>query len=291
MTLKSWVNAHSILSFAVLTVAITSTAWGLLLWLFGRQPIDELIGEPLAIILIYLGAGGPSLAAVVLTAYTSGRSGLRSLGRRLVRVKFPVFAWLLALGLPVAMACLVVGLYRLTGNELGPAVLPAWYLVIPPSALAAFFAGPLCEELGWRGYLQPRLLSVYSPFVTALLVGTLWCFWHIPLSFTPGTTPELNSLGSWLVYWVDTIFLAAIMLAIVVGARGSVLAAMLFHWVSNITFDQIVKPVFPEAPEAAWDQIGNLYLGVLGVCALVAIVMVSRNGQALMRRAMATGTL
>ncbi len=72
MTLKSWVNAHSILSFAVLTAATTGAAWGLLLWLFGRQPIDELIGEPLAVVLIYLGAGGPSLAAVVLTAYTWG---------------------------------------------------------------------------------------------------------------------------------------------------------------------------------------------------------------------------
>lgn len=167
---------------------------------------------------------------------------------------------------------------------------PVWYLVIPPSAIAAFFAGPLCEELGWRGYLQPRLLKHYSPLVTALLIGTLWCFWHLPLSFTPGTTPELNSLGAWLLYWVDTVFLAAIMLAIVVGARGSVLAAMLFHWVSNITFDQIVKPVFPALPDAAWDQVGNVYLGVLGACAVIAIVMVSRQGRVIVKKApLATG--
>jgi membrane protease YdiL (CAAX protease family) len=271
---KKWVNRRPLLSFTALTFAITFASWGLLLFLYGRAPIDELISQPSALLLVYLGAGGPSIAAIVLTAYTDGRPGLRALRKRFLTFRFPLLAWLAALLLPLLLASLSVAFTHSGGNALGEFVLPNNYLIIPLAAVPFFFAGPLCEELGWRGYLQPKLLAHYSPWLTAILIGTVWCFWHIPLSFTPDTTPVLNSTGTWFLYWADTILIAAIMLAIVLWANGSVIAAMLFHWMSNIAFSHIIEPMYPNATDDAWQSVATTHMIILliaGVAALYAV--------------------
>jgi membrane protease YdiL (CAAX protease family) len=41
--------------------------------------------------------------------------------------------------------------------------------------------GPLFEEFGWRGFLQPRLQRVLPPWIAAISVGIMWAAWHLPL--------------------------------------------------------------------------------------------------------------
>lgn len=274
---KEWVNANPLLSFTVLTVAITFIAWGLLLFLYGRAPIDTLITQPSAVLLIYLGAGGPSIAAIILTAHTDGRPGLRALRDRFLTVRFPLLVWMSAVFLPLLLAALSLLLANPDSDALGEVVLPNSFLIIPLAAIPIFFAGPLCEELGWRGYLQPKLLTHHPPWLTAVLIGTVWCFWHIPLSFTPGTTPELSTASAWLLYWADTIFVAVIMLAIVIQANGSVIAAMLFHWMSNIAFSHILEPIYPNATEAAWQSIADTHMIILLIAAMLAMYVTHRS--------------
>lgn len=49
-----------------------------------------------------------------------------------------------------------------------------------------YFAGrsALGEEIGWRGYLVPRLLEQYSPNTVSLFVGCVWAIWHFPIMIT-----------------------------------------------------------------------------------------------------------
>ena len=44
----------------------------------------------------------------------------------------------------------------------------------------ALFGGPLGEEIGWRGYALPQLLSRYSPLASSLILGLVWGAWHAP---------------------------------------------------------------------------------------------------------------
>ncbi|MCI0607333.1 CPBP family intramembrane metalloprotease [bacterium] len=45
----------------------------------------------------------------------------------------------------------------------------------------------LREELGWQGYLLPRLQQRYSAFVCSIMIGIIWTFWHTPLFWrSPG---------------------------------------------------------------------------------------------------------
>jgi uncharacterized protein len=58
----------------------------------------------------------------------------------------------------------------------------------PLAALAyTLIAGPVAEEFGWHGYVQPRLMQCYSRMVTTAVLGAAWGLWHVPLYFLPGT--------------------------------------------------------------------------------------------------------
>ncbi|CAM3867250.1 MULTISPECIES: CPBP family intramembrane glutamic endopeptidase [Bacillus cereus group] len=47
-------------------------------------------------------------------------------------------------------------------------------------------AGPLGEELGWRGFAQIELQKKYSPLKASLIIGFWWGMWHLPIWFTTG---------------------------------------------------------------------------------------------------------
>lgn len=55
-----------------------------------------------------------------------------------------------------------------------------------------FFAGAL-EELGWRGFLQPRLQQQFSALWASVGIGVLWGLWHVPMI--------LAGLGNFTVFW------------------------------------------------------------------------------------------
>ena len=48
--------------------------------------------------------------------------------------------------------------------------------------------GPLFEEFGWRGFLQPRLQQLLPPWAATIAVGILWAAWHLPLFLVPWTS-------------------------------------------------------------------------------------------------------
>jgi membrane protease YdiL (CAAX protease family) len=37
------------------------------------------------------------------------------------------------------------------------------------------------EEIGWRGYLLPKLMEMYSPRVSIVISGIIWGLWHAPI--------------------------------------------------------------------------------------------------------------
>jgi membrane protease YdiL (CAAX protease family) len=64
----------------------------------------------------------------------------------------------------------------------------------PLGALAyTLLAGPLSEEFGWRGYVQPRLRRHYGRIAVTVPVGAAWGLWHVPLfhSRSPRGAPAL----------------------------------------------------------------------------------------------------
>ncbi|WP_353200560.1 CPBP family intramembrane glutamic endopeptidase [Sandarakinorhabdus sp.] len=264
-----------ILAYVSCCYALTLLAWGGLLHWRGREPIDALFEHPGSILLIYLGAGAPVLAALTLSALAGGRAGLLHLMDRWRRWRAPLWVWIATL-LPIALPMLLLVLVFLAGGPSGAPVWPGWGAVVPPASLLLILGGPLCEELGWRGYLQPRLLGRVRPWQTALLIGTIWCFWHVPLSFTPGTTPPLATASDWAIYWLGMVSSSALLIGLLSACRGSVPVAMAYHWAGNAS-DQIVRPLWPNADPQVWATLAPLELALRTILAVAMLACLART--------------
>jgi membrane protease YdiL (CAAX protease family) len=168
---------------------------------------------------------GPSLAALIVVGWVSGWTGLRALLRSTVDVRIGRWWWGAAVPVPVAAATAVIAALAGAGQPSGTDILSAWaaFVTLP---LTLIVAGPLGEELGWRGYLLPHLLRRHAPITATLLLLPVWVGFHLPLMFA---IPD--RYGVW---WVLTIAgFAVTMTWLHLRSGGSVLLAVVFHGVAN----------------------------------------------------------
>lgn len=59
---------------------------------------------------------------------------------------------------------------------------PIWIGILSKTILGSIMFGPfiLAEEIGWSGFLTPKLLKLTSIPKTSLIVGLYWALWHYP---------------------------------------------------------------------------------------------------------------
>ena len=99
--------------------------------------------------------------------------------------------------------------------------------------LAVSLAFALGEELGWRGFLVPKLAEQLSFTRTAVVSGIIWASWHMPLIIFAdynGGTPTLYSIACFALMVVGISFpLAWLRLK-----SGSVWPAALLHATHNL---------------------------------------------------------
>jgi membrane protease YdiL (CAAX protease family) len=93
-----------------------------------------------------------------------------------------------------------------------------------------FFA--LCEEFGWRGYLDPQLSLLKIMGVKKhLIVGLIWAVWHLPLILTTDYTDI--PLQFFLPIFTVGIIIAAIVYGQIRKYSQSVWPAVIMHGVAN----------------------------------------------------------
>lgn len=178
----------------------------------------------------------PALAAL-LTLILTRDLRLRTLGHDLGLNRLDLRRWPAALFLP-ALA-LTPGYVMLTAlgrvqwdarlaqyTWLGGAIYVVFTLILNTLTFS------LGEEIGWRGFLLPRLLEL-GPARASLLTGVIWAIWHYPLIFLgQGYLPLGPRLPLTLLF---TLTLMAI--SVVIGRlwayRRSLWVAALFHSAHN----------------------------------------------------------
>ena len=89
----------------------------------------------------------------------------------------------------------------------------------------------LGEELGWRGYLLPRLLIRHRAFAASLILGLYWWLWHLPSVWTAGGPME--GQPPWLLL-ADLLAKSLLFTYVFLGTQGSVLLAILLHASTNL---------------------------------------------------------
>lgn len=62
------------------------------------------------------------------------------------------------------------------------------------------------EELGWRGYLQNRMIYKKGILSGIVILGLIWGFWHFPIILNGYNYPENPILGAFILFPFTTIF-------------------------------------------------------------------------------------
>ena len=135
------------------------------------------------------------------------------------------------LAFPVAIAILLALGLLLGASNLSNFTAPAFTTAMIPLAVT-FFVFAFFEEVGWRGYLAPKVYGLNDHMLGHVLVGVVWASWHFPY------LRELWAHTSeGLVTLLPRFILGTIVFAVVYGEirirSGSVWPAVLMHWTGN----------------------------------------------------------
>ncbi|MEW6716372.1 MAG: CPBP family intramembrane glutamic endopeptidase [Chloroflexota bacterium] len=171
--------------------------------------------------------------------------------------------WLLGLGQPDwELEQFLSTIRSISGTDLplvpSPAlVLPVLFvvtLVITPFINGLFGFG---EELGWRGYLLPKLM-VLGKLKAYLLLGIVWGLWHLPLILIGFTYPGQPILGT-LAFIALTITFGIYLNELTLSHRSSLLAGWV-HGVFNSQKLGVWALIFPSI-----NPLTGGFAGIIGI--------------------------
>lgn len=220
---------HPIVSYFILSFAIAWSVW---------IPVGMLITEP-SVAVVLPGAWAPTIAAVLLTAVTEGRCGVRKLLSGILKWRAGICWYLFAILGGAAVAFFAIGIHVLLGGSAPTVEAVAARVGLPPERANSLFAmlpmiylvtiftgGPIAEELGWRGYAQARLQQKIGAAPAGVVIGFIWSLWHLPLFlFLPRAIGDVP-----IHYYVPIVTAWGVLFGwLYVRTYGSVLLCVLFH--------------------------------------------------------------
>ncbi len=237
MNAKATIARHPIPAYLVIAFA---TSWALT----GLLSVSILFG----LVALF----GPAVAAVVVS-WADGSLG--DLRRRITDRRESPSSYLAAFGIPFAVAAVAQSVYVLSGHAApGLGSISAIEILL--------FVLVIGEEIGWRGFLMPRLRARMSLPVAGLVTGIVWTLWHLPIYLQPDQGLAAFAVFAW---WV--VPFAVVMGFVAERARYSVIVATVMHGAANLSI-----PILLPHVDRTWALVatGAVYL-------VLAVVLVVRS--------------
>lgn len=120
------------------------------------------------------------------------------------------------------------------------------------------------EEVGWRGYVLPRLQSRHSALWSAVLISIGWSLWHLPL-FVINESYRQMRLGG-VIGWYLSMLTGSILLTWLYNSSdGSILLLAIFHGLLDLVMIN----------QAVGAEMMNM-MGVLTTLCGIAILLLER---------------
>lgn len=266
--MKVWMQKHQLISFFVLTYAI---AFGTTFAYIYLQPGQTTQQWSLS---WFLNAFSPTIAALILSWIIGGWAEVKHLlsgfTRWNVGLRWYLAAAYLFLG-PLVFALFYVAL----GNPISGLQPGTTASMLLGQILFTLFSGPLAEEAGWRGFALPRLQSKYNALVSSLILGVIWCCWHIPLFFLPGSSQQGIPFP---VYLMLVVTLGVYFTWLYNNTRGSLIITVLAHFSFNLSGGFIAGTLGLLPPMVLYVAAGSmLVLSVVGVVLYFGVRSLSRK--------------
>ncbi len=257
-------RAKGILLFATLAFL---PAWAL----EGLIALSGGLGTPTSLALLVLSMFVPGLASVVTRTVT--REGWSNAGLRVGRLTYYPAAWALILALVGATGLITWAIWPDSLDLTQLHQFERLPLLWPVLAALAVLLGPIInslpafgEELGWRGYLLPKLLFL-GELRACLASGAIWGLWHAPVIVQGYNFPR-HPLAGVLIMTVGCALLGTI-LGWLRLRSGSVFTATLAHGTLNAAAGMplLLMPGIDTA-------YGGLLLGTAGWLPMLLTVLV-----------------
>jgi membrane protease YdiL (CAAX protease family) len=229
-SLSTLPKTRPIVSFFVLTFAI---AWSI--WL----PV-AILAPKYFLLAVLPGAWAPTLSAVILTGVAEGKSGVERYLGRLLKWRVGIQWYMVVLFGVAALAYVAIGIGVLLGGTVPPLALPTGVKISAlPIALPIIFlvnvfvGGPLAEDIGWRGYILPKLREHMPALDASLVIGVIWVVWHAPFFMFPEAR---GVVGNFPFLWFALLTTAwSVLMAWAYVNTESILMPVLFHAAMNTT--------------------------------------------------------
>jgi uncharacterized protein len=256
---QSLVRRHPLISFYVLTYAI---AW--LLW----APLvifRDSIPGPVGLVLVVLGSNVPSTLGLVFIGLLQGKAGVRRVLRRLIHGRIGLRWYLAVLALSM-LAPLAIGVSILFGGAT-PVVGMTILGVLSFFLISIFPGSALGEEIGWRGFVLPRMQARHSALKASLLIGILWGPWHLPLWLTGS---EGHPISLYVPFVVAVVASSVFYTWLYNNTGGSLLIVVLYHAASNLPITVLISPL--------GSQMAQPFLIYVALTVVAAVVVVIATG-------------
>jgi len=201
----------------------------------------------------------PMICAFLIAHFTGEAGAVRRLAREMIRLpRRGRRRWLFAglVGVPALLVPAAAANWLVDGAA-GPAGSAA---VAVPVLVVVFLVAGSMEEIGWTGFLYPRLGSARGPVFRGLMIGAIWAAWHIVPLVQAGRD------WSWIAAWtVSTVAARVLIVWIFVAGGRLVMLASCAHAGLNVG-----ESVYPEV-EATASMIA--IAAALSVAALAATLV------------------
>lgn len=250
----------------IFIVSVLAISWGFEALIIANGGVGNF--GPLWIVALMCIPGALSIVLRIIL-----KSGFGDVGFRIGKGRY----YLYASAVPLLLA-LLVGLISavLDIRNFSP-VSPEQLTKLSPVLLTILglgLIGAFGEELGWRGFLLPKMISggIKSPY---LVSGLVWASWHLPLIAFGGFYQADNALLMALIYGVGIIAMSFFFGELRVRS-GSVWVATIVHAAHNFFF-QFAVPVLlltvPGSRSYLWDMVtGDTGLSIAALYASAYLV-------------------
>jgi membrane protease YdiL (CAAX protease family) len=231
--MKTLAQKHTLTIFFILAIGLT--------WIF---MISDALGShgilPFRLPMSFMVVMGymPTLAAVLVTQWTTGWEGVRALFKKLLIARVGLGWYLFAIFGMAVIYPLSIALYNLFSGA--PAISffsedlpqgPAWRTVLSLIPIFIVLGIVNGEELAWRGFAIPHLQRRYNALTSSIIMGLLWSLFHVPLFFTLTGSSQVEM--NFITFTLGTVSLSILYTGMLNHTRGSVLLAYLFHASQN----------------------------------------------------------
>lgn len=269
-----------LITFFIILAFITT---GIFIWMFYGAKNSF----PAVLLMMF----SPGISAIITSLIFKDK--IRDYGWKPGKIKYLGLAYLLPLVISIVAygLCWLTGVTEFTTEQV---INYKWAKMLGFNLPAPFLIGLLSkmllgflltcipflgEEIGWSGFLTPKLLKITSIPVTSLIVGVFWAVWHFPAiigGFYGYGTPLWIALPGFTMVLIGDSFIRTVLVA----KSKSLWTGVILHASSNTILMGIFFEMTVRKDYAAYivSETG-IFTGIVSIAVALAFMklMINKN--------------